>query len=391
MKRIAAQYVITNSGPLLKRAVITTEDDGTIISIQDSAGDIEEIHSTEFYNGIIIPGFVNCHCHLELSHMKNTVTGGMGLGRFIEAIRNTRNTRKEDILSSIASADKQMYTEGIVLCADICNTSDSFHFKQESQIKYINLLEVFGVDPDKAAVRMDEIFVIADRAHELHLPFYLVPHSSYSVSQTLFRMLKKESLKNRITSIHFMESEGEEIFLKTRTGPLMASFERSGLLPAGLEISGSHSDVILNEVTDSGSLLLVHNTFTNRNTIRMVKERKDLFWCLCPNSNLYIEKKIPPLNLLLEEECEIVIGTDSLASNSNLSILEEIKTLQHNFPEIHLGELVKWATINGAKALGEESSFGKIEIGKKPGLLLLEDVDLQNMKLLPGSQVRRLI
>jgi len=123
----------------------------------------------------------------------------------------------------------------------------------------------------------------------------------------------------------------------------------------------------------------------------MVKERKDLFWCLCPNSNLYIEKKIPPLNLLLEEECEIVIGTDSLASNSNLSILEEIKTLQHNFPEIHLGELVKWATINGAKALGEESSFGKIEIGKKPGLLLLEDVDLQNMKLLPGSQVRRLI
>ena len=81
MKRFSAQYIITNSGPSLKRAIITAEDDGTIINIEDTLGDLQEKHSVEFYNGIIIPGFVNCHCHLELSHMKDAIGQGTGLDR----------------------------------------------------------------------------------------------------------------------------------------------------------------------------------------------------------------------------------------------------------------------------------------------------------------------
>ena len=117
----------------------------------------------------------------------------------------------------------------------------------------------------------------------------------------------------------------------------------------------------------------------------------NLFWCLCPNSNVYIEKTIPPLNMLIEEGCDIVIGTDSLASNTELSILVELKTLQFNFPDLTIMDLVRWATLNGARSLGEEDQFGAIETGKNPGLLLLQNVDLQNMKLLPDSFVTRLI
>lgn len=391
MKRFAAQYIITNPGPPLKRAVITTEDDGTIVSIEKTSGDLKEIHSTEFYNGIIIPGFVNCHCHLELSHMKDYSSKGKGLGDFIEQIRSTRDYNKESVYSSTSSADNYMYKEGIVLCADVCNTSDSFNIKKQSRIRYINLLEVFGLDPEKAGRRMDDIIKVAETAKEMDLPYSLVPHSAYSMSLTLFRLLRNESLNNKITSIHFMESAGEEAFLKNQTGSLMSSYKRSGLIPSKLEIPGSHTDVVLNEITKSGNLILIHNTFVDRKTIRMVKERENLFWCLCPNSNIYIENQIPPLNLLMEEGCEIVIGTDSLASNTNLSILDELKTLQFNFPEIPIEDLVFWATINGAKALGEEEQYGSIEPGKKPGLLLLQNVDLQNMKLLHDSFVTRLI
>jgi cytosine/adenosine deaminase-related metal-dependent hydrolase len=188
-----------------------------------------------------------------------------------------------------------------------------------------------------------------------------------------------------------MESASEDIFLSNHTGPLMSSYKRSGLLPSRLETASSHTDVILNQITSSGTLILVHNTFADRNTIRKLKERKRLFWCLCPNSNIYIENRIPPLNLLLEEGCELVIGTDSLASNSKLSILNELKTLQSEFSDLSLEDLVSWATINGARALYEEQQFGSIETGKRPGLLLLENVDLQNMKLLPESFVTRLI
>jgi cytosine/adenosine deaminase-related metal-dependent hydrolase len=391
MKRLAAQYIFTNSGPVLKRGAINTLADGTIVSIDDNAGDLTEKHSTEFYNGIIIPGFVNCHCHLELSHMKGSTSKGMGLGGFIEQIRNNRDNIKEEIYSSAISADSFMQSEGVVLCADICNTFDSFSIKKESSIMYINLLEVFGLDPEKAQRRMDELKTVAERAKELDLPFYFVPHSAYSMSLTLFRILRNESINNRVTSIHFMENSGEETFLKDNTGPLLASYIRSGLLPARLETPENHATVILNEITHSGNLILVHNTFVNREIINMIKKRGNLYWCLCPNSNIYIENTIPPVKLLIGENCELVIGTDSLASNTSLSILEELKTLQLNFPDIPVETLISWATINGARALGEEERFGSIEPGKRPGLLLIENVDLQNMKLLPESTVRRLI
>jgi cytosine/adenosine deaminase-related metal-dependent hydrolase len=187
-----------------------------------------------------------------------------------------------------------------------------------------------------------------------------------------------------------METKAEEELVKKHAGPLMISYMRSGLITAGIETVKSHDDAILNEITSAGNLILVHNTFANKQIIRTVKKRDDLFWCLCPGSNIYIEDRIPPVELLMDEKCEITIGTDSLASNKRLDILEELKTLQLHIPSLSLEELIEWATINGARALGMEETFGKIETGRKPGLLLLNNVDLQNMKLLPESFVTRL-
>jgi len=225
----------------------------------------------------------------------------------------------------------------------------------------------------------------------MDLAFSLVPHAVYSMSLPLLKLLKSKSSANRVTSIHFMETEGEEVFLKQNSGPLVSSYTRSELVPPGLETGKYHVDIILNEITRSGNLILVHNTFADQNTIRAIRQRRNLFWCICVNSNIYIENKIPPLNLLIDEGVEIVIGTDSLASNMSLSILEELKTIQFNFPLIRIEDLILWATMNGAKALGEENRFGSIEQGKRPGLLVLQNVDLQNMKLLPDSFVTRLI
>jgi cytosine/adenosine deaminase-related metal-dependent hydrolase len=391
MKRFASQYIITNSGPLLKRGIITADDSGVIIAVEDTEGNLKEEHSTEFHNGIIIPGFVNCHCHLELSHLKNCISKETGLGGFIEQVKGTRELNNEDISSAISSADNLMYKEGVVLCADICNTSDSFNIKKESKIKYINLLEVFGLDPEKAIKRFDEIIRVAEKAEELDLIHFLVPHSAYSMSLSLFRLLRNKSLHNRVTSIHFMESAGENTFLSSHTGSLLSSYERSGLLPPRLETALSHTDIVISEISNSGNLILVHNTFADRDSVRSVQKRENLYWCLCPNSNLYIENKVPPLSLFQDEDCDIVIGTDSLASNSQLSVLEELKTLQSAFPDTSIQDLIKWATINGARALCEEAQFGSIETGKKPGLLLLQNVDLKNVKLLPNSFVTRLI
>jgi cytosine/adenosine deaminase-related metal-dependent hydrolase len=99
---------------------------------------------------------------------------------------------------------------------------------------------------------------------------------------------------------------------------------------------------------------------------------RQTFYCLCPNANLYISNVLPDIHLLMKEQCNIVLGTDSLASNHQLSIAEEIKTIQNNFPGISLETMLQWATINGARALQMDDTLGSFEKGKQPGVLLLE-------------------
>lgn len=391
MRRFSAQYVFTNSGPPLKRAVITTEDNGTIVSISDTGGDLPEEESISFHNGIIIPGFVNCHCHLELSHLKGLIPAGTGLAGFLRRLGSLRDAGTSDIESAIRKADAELLSGGIVLCADICNASYSFGIKAASRIKYINLLEVFGIDPSKAAKRMAEITSLAGTAESHGIQHWIVPHTVYSVSLPLFGLIREKTLSNKITSIHYLESESELTLVRDHSGPLTEFYRESGFLSGDPVTVSDHATAILNEVTPSGNLLLVHNTVAGRKAVEDLSPRKNLFWCLCPNSNLYIENRLPPVNLLREEGCEIVIGTDSLASNNRLDIIAELKTIQDNFPEVGLEELIKWATFNGAKALGETGEFGSIEPGKRPGLILLQDIDLQNIKLLPETSVKRLL
>jgi cytosine/adenosine deaminase-related metal-dependent hydrolase len=204
-------------------------------------------------------------------------------------------------------------------------------------------------------------------------------------------MLREKSKGNQVTSIQFMESEDEALFLKDHSGPMRRSYENSGLMPASLQTAGSHITAIIDEITPSGNLILVHNTYADRETVSAVKKRGNTFWCLCPGSNLYIENKLPPVEMLMEEGCRIVIGTDSLSSNKKLSILSEMKIIQEHFPSVKLEDLIRWATINGAEALGEGDTYGTLEPGKKPGLVLLQDMDLVNLKLLEETTVRRLM
>jgi aminodeoxyfutalosine deaminase len=391
MKRFSAHYIFTGRGAPLKQGIITTAGDGTIIKVEERGEGSPETQSVQFFNGIILPGFVNTHCHLELSHMKGTIPEGTGLPEFLTKVRTTRQFEEPEILSAAKKADTFMYDEGIVLCADICNTDNTFGIKKSSRILYISLIEEFGIDPEKAQKRMYEAGQLTAAAEKAGIKYFFVPHSAYSMSKPLLRMIREAGAKNRVTSIHFMESESEILFLRDKTGPLADSFRSSGLFPSQPDLPESHISAITEGITSSGNLILVHNTFADRETVKEINKRGNTYWALCPRSNLYIENKLPPVEMLSELQCDIVLGTDSLSSNHSLSILEEMKVIQEAFPRISLGEIITWATSNGARALDEDETFGSIEPGKKPGLLLIEDLDLQKIKLVKESRVKRLV
>jgi cytosine/adenosine deaminase-related metal-dependent hydrolase len=391
MKHFSAQYVYTNSSAPLKRPVITTMDDGTIVSIEDTGGNLVEKHFVAFYNGIIVPGFVNCHCHLELSHLQGKFAEAKGLAGFITELRKKRDIDEKAINQAIIQADNEMVKEGIVLCADVCNSSLTFNIKGESLIHYINFLEVFGINSFKAQKRIDEILAVAAEAQKNKLPYTIVPHSVYSVSEQLFVLIREFAEENKVSSIHFLESDSERVFLESHSGPIMDSYKDFGIALSDIRTVKTHSEAVLDKMTLNGSLLLVHNTFIRRDEIKTLKKRNNLYWCLCPDSNIFIENRVPPVDLLIEEGCEIVLGTDSKGSNESLSILNAMRTLQNYFPSIPIEMVIKWATLNGARALGEDTWAGSIETGKKPGLLLIENFDFQNQRLVKESKVQRLI
>lgn len=391
MRRFSSQYLITNCGPVLKRPVVTVDDDGTIVSVVDTGGNLWEEASVEFYNGIIVPGFVNCHCHLELSYLLNRIPEKTGLHEFIRHVRDSRNYPADKIIEAAASRDEAMFRSGVSLCADTCNTSLTFPVKQSSPVEYLNFIEIFGIDPARAEKRMQEAGATASEAEKKGLSYCFTPHSAYSVSLSLFSLIRKASESNSVTSIHFLESAHEAGFLKHHNGPLMDSYRMANLISGEPETVSTSSEAVTGQVTPSGNLLLVHNTYIDSETLNKIKMRDNLFFCLCPNSNLYIEDKLPPVMMLNENGCEMVIGTDSLASNTKLDVLSEIKTLQFNFPDLTISRLVEWATVNGARALGKEDEFGVIAPGKKPGLVLIENADLVNMKFTPETSSSRLI
>lgn len=391
MRHFSAQFVYTCQGPPLCRPVITTNDDGIIVSVTDTGGNLPEIAGLAWYNGIIVPGFVNCHSHLELSHYSGMVEQGTGLTGFISSIRRLRNNTDGKAEEMAMLYDSLMASEGIVACADISNGTGSFAAKSKSSIHYITLIESFGIDPAAANTCFAKALAVAGEACRQSLIHNITPHSAYSVSLPLMKLIKEYNAGSRLTSIHFMESAEEIMLLEHRNGPLLHYYHSLGTGPDSLSLPASHADAIMNHVNRIDRLLLVHNAFANEATIDEVNKRGNTYWCLCPGSNLFITGTIPPVRLLREKGCTIVTGTDSAVSNPGLSILAGLAILHNHFPDISLQEMIIWASLNGARALGIDSWAGSIEPGKKPGLLLIENADLANRKISKKSRIKRLI
>jgi cytosine/adenosine deaminase-related metal-dependent hydrolase len=138
-------------------------------------------------------------------------------------------------------------------------------------------------------------------------------------------------------------------------------------------------------------ILLVHNTFTDEQSVRFAIERlKNLYWAVCPLSNLFIHDALPPLDLLRRLNVNITLGTDSLSSNDTLSMVDEINCIHKFFPNIPLSEILEWSSFNGARFLGIEDKFGSLEKGKRPGIILVDNIDWNTMKLTEKSKSVRL-
>jgi len=371
LKYFSADWIFPVNTPPIKNGVISVSLDGEINEILTA--DVAETRNlkVERYKGSIVPGFINTHCHLELSHLLSQIPERTGLVEFVQSIIKSRHADSEQINTAMQNADAEMLENGIVAVGDISNQTASKEIKQNSKIYYYTFVEAMGFNPERANAIMEYATGIKNEFSPL--PASVVPHAPYSVSHELFSLVNEAAEKeDAFISIHNQETTDENDFFNSKSGGFLELYKFLGLDIAFFEPSRKTSLQSWLPYVKKQKTLLVHNTVSSKADVEFAKQsHPDLYWCLCPQANLYIENSLPDVNLFIEEGIKITLGTDSLASNHQLNILSEMKTLQQH-KNIDFENLLLWATFNGAEFLGLNDRFGSIEVGKIPGLNLIQ-------------------
>lgn len=374
MRFISAKQIFSGKKYLPTNTVIIVNDNGLIedITIKENV----ESSNIEHFEGIISPGFINAHCHLELSHLKNVIKQHTGIVDFgLNVVKHRNDISVEFQQEAMQLADKEMQSQGIVAVGDISNSNSSLNTKLQSDIYYHTFVELIALNPERANLVFDTGKQLLSEYTTAQLSVSLAPHAPYSASLELIKKITDDCQQlNKATSIHNQESKAENEFFNSKSGDYLRLYETINVpIDYFKATTKSSLQTIISSFNEKVNTLLVHNTFTSKEDIEIAKTtHQQLYWCLCPNANLYIENTLPNIHLLDANKCALTIGTDSLASNSRLSIINEINTILKHQANTSLELLLNAATYNGAKFLGIENQFGLLEKNKKCGINLIE-------------------
>ena len=393
IRRIAASYVYTleSAEPLRNGFVEYDENDGTIIR----TGVCEDPSSEEILQGALVPGFVNAHCHVELSHLHGKFYKGSGMAGFIDQINALRDWAGREVKQELVQKwmDK-MWNDGVSAMADISNDDSSFDIKASHDMYTRTFLEVFGSEPEMCEGVMADVTALDALAQEKGIDAAPTPHSCYTMSPALLGASAAAGLAKGYISYHSQESQEEEDLLLTGTGAMYENRVRNGMStpPVTGESSLKYFIDRLSAVVPAPydqHILLVHNVCLQQDDIDAAKKvMNNVYWAICPLSNIFIHNALPPVGLMRKNALDISIGTDSLSSNDDLSMIKEIVCIHENFPEVPMNEIFTWASLNGARFLSKDDVLGTIAPGKKPGIVLVDGLDADGNVTSDSKSVR---
>lgn len=390
MRRFAAEYMWLPTGIQPRKAVVVN-DAGIIASVEDA------LPTDTLLEGIICTGFVNAHCHLELSCLKGKIPPGTGMAGFIRQLQSIRDqfTPAQRLAAAQQAAD-EMYASGISAVGDISNGDLTLPLKQTHALRFHTFVEVFGLNPGQAqdiydhGVELVECFPAKQASLTIHAP--------YSISGILRDLVyERARVLETPVSVHLLESQEEVQLFAELDGPLMQFLHEIGAPFQGHTYPTS-TEFILNSELEMGlpmnvdiPFLFVHMTEADTRTLTHLEE--DYFGniVLCPGANQYIHGRLPQLPFFADKADFICIGTDSLASNHQLDMVTEMRILQENCPELSTELLLDWACMNGAFALKLEDELPcEISEGMPADLVHISGLESGTLRFTPQAQSRRL-
>ena len=377
-KQITAKFVYTlaDAEPIRNGFVEYDDQTGEILAVGACP------QGVEIAEGALVPGFVNAHCHVELSHLHKKFVKGSGMAGFIDQINALRDWAGRDRKQELVKVwmDK-MWNDGVSAMADISNDDSSFDVKASHNMYTRTFLEVFGSEPEMCEGVMADVTGLQNVADQAGIDAAPTPHSCYTMSPQLLSESAAAGLKRGYISYHSQESQEEEDLLLTGSGAMYENRVRNGMSTPPVTGESSLKYFIqrlaqAHEAPYDEHILLVHNVCLGQEDIEAAKKvMNNVWWAICPLSNIFIHNALPPVPLMRENGLAIALGTDSLSSNDDLDMVAEMVCLHKNFPEVPMNEIFTWASLNGARFLSKEAELGSFEKGKRPGIVRISYVD----------------
>ena len=393
IRRIAASFVYTldSQEPIKNGFVEYNAVDGSVVRV----GECEP--GEEILPGAIVPGFVNSHCHIELSHLYGKFRKGTGMAGFIDQINALRDWAGAEVKAQLTQQwmDK-MWNDGVSAMSDISNDDSSFKVKSAHNLYTRTFLEVFGSEPEMCEGVMADVTKLKKVADENGIDAAPTPHSCYTMSPQLLSSSAAAGLESGYLSYHSQESQEEEDLLISGSGAMYENRKRAGMSTPPVTGESSLKYFIdrlaaVKPAPYDEHILLVHNVCLKQDDIDAAnKVMKNVYWAICPLSNIFIHNALPPISLMRKNGLAIALGTDSLSSNDDLDMVKEMYCLHSNFPEVPMTEILTWASLNGARFLSKDSVLGTLAPGKRPGLVRISDID-ENGFVTADSRSKRII
>ncbi|MFA7384320.1 MAG: amidohydrolase family protein [Desulfurivibrionaceae bacterium] len=357
-----APFVVPGHGPVIADGAVLTEDG--LVTAVGSYADLKGVDAkVEEYEGYVItPALVNCHAHLELSHLAGLAEAAPMPGDITGWIRGLLAARAEiddpearDDAARLALA--RLYAGGCRAVADIGNRLESSLLGEGFKTEVLFFLEMLGLCGDSEEAALAALAGIeGDRCCTAHAP--------YSAGPRLIRALKDRARAGKsLFPLHVAESAQEIEFLHTGSGPFADFLGERGVEVASFAVPGLGAIGYLDSlgVLDEQTLC-VHTVQVKDEELSLLAARGAAV-CLCPGSNRFMGVGIAPVEKMRAHGIPLVLGTDSLASNPHLSLWREMQILRQEHPALPPEAVFAMATGNGARLLGISARIGVVVPG----------------------------
>jgi aminodeoxyfutalosine deaminase len=367
-----AKYVLAEPDLLVKNAAIHVSASGRISRIEaigsiGSVGTWSGAHSQtkviDWGSSIIIPGLINAHVHLELTALHNKLTKFSSFTDWISQLINCRRSwTKEDFLSSAAEGARLSLASGTTLAGDITSGDIGWSAASGQNLRRVAFEEVLALSPDRVDFILSQLNLRLKMGPSNPFLIYGVsPHAPYSVSSELYRRSSELARRRRmLLTTHVAETQAELQFLQTGTGEFRSFLDGIGALPNNWKPPELPPVLYLNKLGVLGpSCLLVHCNYLDKYSIaRILKTHSSVVYC--PRSHDFFGHENHPIRQLLDSGINVALGTDSLASNYSLSMIDEMRFLFGKRKDIKPMEIFRAATVNGAAALHYGGVLGRL-------------------------------